>query len=311
MMVVLLKSITCLVNQLPLPLLQAAGRGLGRLAYRIDRRHRDIALANLTIAFGKEKSHEEIVAIAVGLFENLGMNMMEFSRVPWLKRGNLKGYVRCEEFENLQVALKRGKGVIFITGHLGNWELMAAYCGLKGYPLDIVVRDLDSPLVDDFVRWVRTRSGNRAVSKGKSMRELLRTLRGGGIVGLLLDQNVTWSEGVFVDFFGKLACTNKGAALLAVVSGSPVIPAFIVREGGRHRIILGREIEVVNSGDRQSDMVENTYRFTRAIEDMVRRYPDQWFWIHQRWKSRPENDPRKGTDLAAPVQEPVKVRKSR
>ena len=166
------------------------------------------------------------------------------------------------------------------------------------------MRDLDSPLVDDFVRWVRTRSGNRVVPKRKSMRELLRTLRGGGIVGILLDQNVTWSEGVFVDFFGKLACTNKGAALLAVASGSPVIPTFIVREGGRHRIIIGREIEVVNSGERRSDVVENTFRFTRAIEDMVRRYPDQWFWIHQRWKSRPENDPRRETDLAAPCAGP-------
>ena len=311
MMVVLLKSITCLMNQLPLPFLQAAGRGLGRLAYRIDRRHRDIALSNLRGAFGREKGARELASIAVRLFENLGMNMMEFSRVPWLKRGNLKGYVQCEGFENLREALKRGKGVIFITGHLGNWELMAAYYGLKGYPLDIVVRDLDSPLVDDFVRWVRTRSGNRVVPKRKSMRELLRTLRGGGIVGILLDQNVTWSEGVFVNFFGKLACTNKGAALLAAASGSPVIPTFIVREGGRHRIIIGREIEVVNSGERRSDVVENTYRFTRAIEDMVRRYPDQWFWIHQRWKSRPENDPRRGTDLAAPVQEPVQVKKSR
>ncbi|MFQ5586462.1 MAG: lysophospholipid acyltransferase family protein [Thermodesulfobacteriota bacterium] len=311
MMVVLLKSIACLVNQLPLPLLQAAGRGLGRLAYRIDRRHRDIALANLTMAFGRERSRRELASIAVRLFENLGMNMMEFSRLPWLKRGNLKGYVRCEGLEHLEKALRRGKGVIFITGHLGNWELMAAWYGLKGYPVDVVVRDLDSPLVDDFVRWVRTRSGNRVVPKRRSMRELLRTLRGGGIVGILLDQNVTWSEGVFVNFFGKLACTNKGAALLAVASGAPVVPTFIVRKGRGHRIIVGREIEVVNSGDRRSDVIENTCRFTRAIEDMVRRYPDQWFWIHQRWKSRPENDPRRGTDLAAPVQTPVKVRKSR
>ncbi|MFQ5330156.1 MAG: lysophospholipid acyltransferase family protein [Thermodesulfobacteriota bacterium] len=307
----LLQSITSLVNHIPLPLLQATGRGLGRGAYRIDRRHRDIALVNLRAAFGGEKGARELASIAVRLFENLGMNMMEFSKIPWLKRSSLKGYVRCEGIEHLEKALKGGKGVIFITAHLGNWELMAAYYGLTGYPVDVVVRDIDSPLVNEFVRWVRTRSGNRVVPKRKSMRGLLRTLKSGGIVGVLLDQNVTWSEGVFVNFFGKLACTNKGAALLAAASGATVVPTFTVREGRGHRIIIGHEIEVVKSGNRSSDVVENTARFTHAIEEMVRQHPDQWFWIHQRWKSRPENDPRRGTELAAPVKNDAEPQESR
>jgi len=311
MMVRLLKSTTRLMSRLPLPLLQAAGRGAGRIAYSIDRRHRDIALSNMRRAFGRERSEREIASIAVSIFENLGMNLFEFLRIPWLTRESLKGYVGCDGLENLTEALKGGRGVIFVTAHLGNWELMAAWYGLNGHPVDVVVRDIDNPIVDDFVRWMRTRSGNRVIPKRSSMRGLLRTLKGGGIVGILLDQNVTWSEGVFVDFFGRLACTNKGAALLAAVSGSPVVPTFIVREGRGHRIIIGHEIEVVRSGKRSSDAVENTARFTSAIEKMVRSYPDQWFWIHQRWKSRPEDDPRRGTELAAPVQRADEAQKGR
>ena len=300
-MIALLKSLTWCMNTLPLRLLQGAGRGLGRAAFRLDRRHRDIALANLESAFGDEMSSEERAAIAVGLFETLGMNMMEFSRIPWLDKSSLRGYVTCEGLDNFRAAHEKGKGVIFITAHLGNWELMAAFYGLIGYPLDIVVRDLDNKGTDDFVRWTRTRSGNRVVPKEKSMRGLLRTLKKGGVVGILLDQNVTWSEGVFVNFFGKPACTNKGAALLAAASAAAVVPTFIVRKGRRHRIIIGPEIPVVNTGKRSADGVENTFRFTKVIEEMVRRYPDQWFWVHQRWKSQPENDPRRGTELAAPV----------
>jgi len=229
------------------------------------------------------------------------MNVMEFSRIPWLKKSSFNGYVTCEGLDNLREAQRKGKGVILLTAHLGNWELMAAYLGLTGYLLDIVVRDLDNQRTDDFVRWARTRSGNRVVPKERSMRGLLKSLKKGGIVGILLDQNVTWSEGVFVNFFDRPACTNKGAALLAAASAAAVIPAFIVRKGRRHRIIIGPEIPTVNTGRKSADGVENTFRFTKVIEEMVRRYPDQWFWVHQRWKSRPDNDPRRGTELAAPV----------
>lgn len=297
-----LKVLCWLIGHLPLSLTIAIGKGIGRLAFYVDRRHRRIAIGNITTAFGKEKTYQEIVKMARGVFENLGMNLMEFCRLPWLRSEDLDGCVTHSGFENLVKAKEKGKGVIFLTAHLGNWELMAVAYALRGYPISIVVRGMDSPYLERFIGWVRTRCGNRIIYKKGSMRELINLLKGGGMVGILLDQNVTWSEGVFVDFFGRLACTNKGLALLAMGSGAPVIPTFIVRKGGgKHEVILGEEVEVKVTGDKKRDILVNTARFTKGIEDFIRKYPEQWFWLHQRWKTRPEGDPHKGKRGEAPV----------
>lgn len=278
------------------------GRGLGRLGFYLDKKHREIVLNNLQTVFGKEKSPDEIHLIAKKVFENLGMNLMEFFGLPWLKREDLEGYVEPEGLENLRKAYEKGKGVIILTGHFGNWEMVGIFYALMGYPFDVVVRDIDNPVMDAFVRWVRARSGNRIISKNRSMRGLIRTLSKGGMAAILLDQNVTWSEGVFVYFFDRLACTNKGTALLAMASGAAVVPTFIVREGKKHRLIIGEEIAIKNTGNRAADQLANTALFTKIIEDFVRKHPEQWFWLHQRWKSRPENDPNKGTEKAAIIQ---------
>jgi len=290
------------IGHLPLQVNLRIGRVIGRLGFYLDKKHRDIAIRNITTAFGDTKTANELYVLAKKAFENLGMNSMEFCRLPWLTEKNLAGYIECDGFENFKKAYDKGQGVIFLTGHFGNWELMAIFYALKGYPVDIIVRDLDNPVVDEFIRWVRTRAGNRTISKGRSMRELMRVLSKGGIVGVLLDQNVTWSEGVFVNFFNQLACTNKGTALLALASNAAVVPTFIVRERKGHRIIIGEEITLVNTGDRANDQLNNTAIFTRVIEDFVKKYPEQWLWLHQRWKSRPENDPNKGTEKAALIQ---------
>ena len=290
------------IGHLPLQVNLRIGRVIGRLGFYLDKKHRDIAIRNITTAFGDTKTANELYVLAKKAFENLGMNSMEFCRLPWLTEKNLAGYIECDGFENFKKAYDKGQGVIFLTGHFGNWELMAIFYALKGYPVDIIVRDLDNPVVDEFIRWVRTRAGNRTISKGRSMRELMRVLSKGGIVGVLVDQNVTWSEGVFVNFFNQLACTNKGTALLALASNAAVVPTFIVRERKGHRIIIGEEITLVNTGDRANDQLNNTAIFTRVIEDFVKKYPEQWFWLHQRWKSRPENDPNKGTEKAALIQ---------
>lgn len=295
----LLKILCRLLGRTPLAISLWFGKTLGRLGFYLDKKHREIVFNNLKTAFANEKSDSEMNLIAKKAFENLGMNFMEFFRLPRLKERDLNGYVECEGFENFKKAHDKGRGVIFLTGHFGNWELMAVFYALKNYPVDIVARDLDNRIVDEFVRWVRTNTGNRIVAKGRSMRELIRILAKGGTVGILLDQNVTWSEGVFVHFFNKLACTNKGTALLAVASGAAVVPTFIIRQGKRHRVIIGEEVAVKNTGNRAADQLENTALFTNVIEDFVRRHPEQWFWLHQRWKSRPENDPNKGTEKAA------------
>lgn len=300
--VILFLKVLCLViGQIPLKPCLWIGKSIGRLGFYLDKKHREITLNNLMAAFGEEKLQEELNVIAKKVFENIGMNFMEFFRLPWIKERDLNGYVECEGFENFEKAYKKGRGVIVITGHIGNWELMAIFYALKGYPSNIVARDLDSSVADKFVKWVRTKAGNRIISKDRSMRELMRILSDGGVAGVLLDQNVTWSEGVFVNFFNKLACTNKGAALLAAASGAAIIPSFIIRDGTKHKVIVGEEIAINDTGDRSADQLANTALFTKAIEDFIRKHPEQWFWVHQRWKSRPENDPRKGTEKAARI----------
>ncbi len=285
-----LKAAAFIIGHLPSALMRALGRTLGGLIFRLDRKRRDIAMSNLDLAYGPAMTPAEKEAVARESFVSLAILALEFMRLPWIDRKSMERFVDCEGREHLDRAIEKGRGVIILTAHFGNWELLGAWLGLMGYRLDVVVRELDSPVMEEFVAWVRTRCGNRIVYKQRSMRKLLRQLAEGGLVGLLIDQNVTWVEGVFVDFFGTPACTNKGASALASSSGAAVVPTFIVRKGARHTVVFGPEVDTVNTGDRAIDMVENTQRFTAAIEQMVRAHPEQWFWVHRRWKTRPKEE---------------------
>ncbi len=281
----LVQFIVFILGHMPPMLARYAGKGLGRLFYAIDKNHRKTVFKNMKLAGYPDESIEPL---AKEVFENMGITLLEVMRTPWLRRSDLTGYVESEGLEIFESALARGKGVILITAHLGNWELMAAWYAVMGYKMDVVVRDLDNALASRLMNWVRTRHGHAMVLKKRSMRRLLKTLAKGGIAGILLDQNVARVEGVFVDFFGVPACTNKGPAMLAAVSGAAVIPTFICRENGRHIIKIGPEIELSRGGDKKTDALENTRRFTAAIEEAIRRNPGQWFWVHRRWKTRPE-----------------------
>jgi KDO2-lipid IV(A) lauroyltransferase len=288
-MLAVLKLITFLLGHIPPGLSILLAKMLGKLAYRLDKTRSVIARDNLRRALGSELTEDEIDAIAQRVFEHISMTFMEFMRQPWLKKSDLEGYVKCVGIENLEKALSKKKGAIICTAHFGNWELLGAFMGLKGFPMDIVVRDPDHPLFDKFVRWVRMRSGNSVITKKMAMRPLLKNLSRNAIAGILLDQNVTRTEGVFVDFFGRQACTNKGPALLAASSGAAVLPTFILRTGDRtHTVFIGERIDLVDSGDKANDVIANTALFTKAIEEMVRAHPEQWFWVHRRWKTRPQ-----------------------
>ena len=186
-------------------------------------------------------------------------------------------------------ALNRGKGLLMLTGHFGNWELMSAAITLrfevKG---GAVVRPIDFAPADDLMKRLRSRFGVEMIPKKRAMKQLLIALRENKTIGILLDQNVDWYEGVFVPFLGHLACTNKGLALVAQRTGSPVIPTFSARQSdGRYRIRFEPEVTLVNSGDKVRDLEENTALFNRIIERHVRQDPEQWFWFHRRWKTRP------------------------
>jgi len=276
------------INLIPLKWRISLFEGLSRLIYALDDRHRRIALRGLTLAF-PEKDLKERNAIARSAFRNLARVAAEFFSLPRLNEKNFTRYITFEGLENFQKAYEKEKGILILTAHFGNWEWMAALFPLQSHhPVHVVVRPLDSRFLDSMVEQLRMRTGNQAIPKQKAMGQILRLLKAGEIVGILLDQNMAWQEGVFVDFFGEKACTNTGMALLALKTGTPVLPAFNIRQkDGRYRVVIEPEIPLVRTGDKERDVMENTQRFTQIIERYVRNYPDQWLWLHQRWKTRP------------------------
>jgi Kdo2-lipid IVA lauroyltransferase/acyltransferase len=263
------------------------GGWLGEQVYRLDKRHRIITENNLADCL-KDRSFDELAGIARSVYRNLGYGAIEFLRSDRYGRDPIERHFTVRNYESLERAYSRGKGVVLLTAHCGSWEILALCYSIMGFPFGVVVRPLDNPYLDRAITAVRTMYGNTMINKQKGMRGVLRTLSEGKAVGMLLDQNVTRSEGVFVDFFGRPACTNKGLALIAMKTGVPVVPAFIRRTGlDTHEIEVGDEVPVVDTGDKEADIVANTQAYTAVIEDFVRRYPDQWFWMHNRWKTRP------------------------
>ncbi len=283
----ILKALAFLLGHLPVPFTALLGKVFGSLIYSLDKGHRKTALDNLDRAYGGTLSREEKERIAKKVFEHIAVAFLEFMRMPWIRASDVERVYEVEGLENFERALAKKKGVIILTAHMGNWEYLGNYFGLTNHPMDEVVRDPDNRVFGEFVKWARTRSGNAVVPKKRAMRRLLTTLSQNGIVAILLDQNVAHYEGVFVDFFGSPACTNKGPALLAAASKAAVIPAFTVRRGAKHRMIFKEEVILKDTGDREGDAIENTAALTCVIEDMIRACPEQWFWVHRRWKTRP------------------------
>ena len=278
---------------IPSPLRRAMFIGAFRLFYHLVPRQRLIALHNLRRAF-PEKSDGENLRIVQNVYRNMGIMASEFFDIPRLTKENIAAQVEGEGLENCEKALAKGRGVLMFSAHFSNWELEAAAAALLIKPAVVIYRTLDSALLERLVLRVRSATGNVLLPKENAMRALLRTLKQNGIVGILIDQNMAWYEGVFVDYFGRPACTTDGLALLALHTEAPVLPAYIVRlPDGRYRLVIGPEVEVTRTGERDADVLANTQRFTKVIEQIVRRYPDQWLWIHQRWKTQSCQVPRK------------------
>ena len=261
--------------------------GLFRLFYHFSARQRLITIHNLRCAF-PEKSADEIKTIAKGVYRTLGIVTADFFDIPSLTKDNIGDLVEVEGLENCQKALEKNRGLLMFGAHFGNWELSVVTISLQLKPMVVIYRPLDSSILEDLVFWVRSSAGNIPLPKDRAMRQMLRSLKKNEILGILIDQNVAWQEGVFVDFFGRPACTTNGLALLALHTDAPVIPGYIVRlENGKYRLVIKEEMQVVHTGNEDEDILINTQNFTRVIEDMVRQHPDQWLWIHQRWKTKP------------------------
>ena len=276
---------------LPRGLARAVGAAIGALAFRGLGRLRRVGLRNLTLAFPEmtEGEREEILRSE---YRNLGFLLAEFCKMPDYTAATASRFIRYEGLENYLRAREQGKGVLVLTGHLGAWELSSFYHSLMGMPMGMVIRRLDNPLVDAFVNRIRCLRGNRVIHKDDFARGLIASMRAGETVGILMDTNMTPPQGVFVPFFGVLACTASGMARIAEKTGAAVVPGFLLWEESERKYVLrfGEELEVVHTGDAEQDAVTNTAAFTAAIEGYVRQYPEQWLWMHRRWKTRPAGE---------------------
>jgi KDO2-lipid IV(A) lauroyltransferase len=288
-----LRLVAGAVGVLPRGLARAAGAGLGAAAWVLLGRLRRVGLQNLEVAF-PETTAIERERILRGVFRSLGWQVGEFCKMGGYTAEQASKFIRYDGLEHYLAARGKGKGVLVLTGHLGAWELSSFYHSLMGYPMSLVIRRLDNPLVDEFVNRIRCLHGNRVIHKDEFARGLLNSMHRGETVGILMDTNMTPPQGIFVPYFGVEACTASGLARVALHSGAAVLPGFLVWEAAEKKYVLrfGEELELIRTGDAAADIAANTALFTRTIEAYVRRYPEQWLWVHRRWKTRPEGEER-------------------
>jgi len=276
---------------LPRGVARAIGAGIAGLAYGALGRLRSVGLRNLELAL-PEKSTAERERILREEYRNLGWLLAEFCLMPRYTPEGASRFIRYEGLDNYLRARERGNGVLVLTGHLGAWELSSFYHSLMGYPMGMVIRRLDNPLVDRFVNHVRCLHGNRVIHKDDFARGLIASMRAGETVGILMDTNMTPPQGFFVPFFGVQACTASGMARVAAKTGAAVVPGFLLWEESAQKYVLhfGDPLPVVTTGDAEQDALANTAAFTAKIEEYVRQYPEQWLWMHRRWKTRPAGE---------------------
>ena len=263
------------------------GNVIGRLLFTFDKKHRKIAINNVSRAFGWQPQSDEVLRIVHQVFNNLGTMIFEIAWVARLSPKVLMRHFRISGREHYHRAIEKGKGVLLLTAHMGNWELFTVIAHMAGIPANVVYRPLDSQVLDDAIRQIRCRFGAELIPTKRAIFRIVKALKKNECVALLMDQNVDWYNGVYVDFFGRRACTNKGMAVMALRTEAPVVPIFLLREGLGFRAEVCPEIPLIKTGDNQKDVELNTEKYNQAIEKIVRQYPDQWFWVHQRWKTRP------------------------
>jgi KDO2-lipid IV(A) lauroyltransferase len=282
----LARSLIATLEFSPRPVADWLGmRAAGLLDHAVPRLRR-IAERNLSFAYPDSDAAWRNRTID-GVFESIGRMLVAFARFPEITKANVAEWIRYEGFEHYEAAKARGNGVLFATAHLGNWELSAYAHALLTEPMNVVVRPLDNTVIDDLVEKRRGLSGNILLSKRDFARSIFHALRRNEPVGILVDQNSSADNGAFVPFFGMPACANLTFAKLAARSGAAVIPGFAVWSSQERRYILRFYPAVEITGD----AVEDTCRIQHAIEIAIRETPEQWLWIHRRWKTRPEGEP--------------------
>jgi KDO2-lipid IV(A) lauroyltransferase len=281
-----------LLGILPRRLSRALGIGLGWAVYLLHVRLRRVGMRNLELAF-PEKTTRERGRILRGEFTSIGRQLAEVCQFPRYTPENVDQVVVYDGLENYEQAYARGKGVLFLTAHFGGWEVSAFTHSMHGHWMHVVMRPMDNAYLDGLIRSYRTMHGNKMVDKDDFVRGLLSAMKAGEAVGILMDTNMTPPQGIFVDFFGIPACTASGLARIALRTDAAVVPGFTIWDSslGKYRLRFDPAVDLVRTGDLDTDILRNTQIFTGIIESYVRKYPEQWLWVHRRWKTRPEGQP--------------------
>ncbi|MDM8516278.1 lysophospholipid acyltransferase family protein [Desulfobacterales bacterium HSG16] len=276
-----------LIGRIPRPLAVFSGTAIGQIWYAVDKTRREITHDNLAQAYGKSKDSADIKRLARRVFHNLGRTIFELGWSTHLSHKDFSRHFEIRGLSNYHNAIKKNKGILFLTAHTGNWELLSIINEMTGYPVNVIYRPLDFKPMEMFITQLRTRFGAKLIPASRSMPTIMKCLGNKGHICILMDQSADWYNGVFVNFFGRNTCTTKGMALIALRSKTPVLPLFMAREGKKFIAEFGPEIPLIDTNDQTRDVEENTRHYSEVIEAFIRRYPEQWFWVHRRWKTLP------------------------
>ena len=273
---------------LPRGMARTLGAGIGWAAYHLLGRLRGVGLKNLALAYPEWPAGRRVRTLKA-VYRNLGYQLAEFCLMRHYTAEQARSFIEYRGLEHYLAALDAGKGVLVLTGHLGAWELSSFFHSLAGFPMGLVIRRLDNALVDEFVNRVRCLHGNSVIHKDDFARGLISAMRRGETVGILMDTNMTPPQGVFVPFFGVDACTAAGMARVALKTEAAVLPGFLLFDEARQKYVLrfGERLELLRSGEPEGDILNNTALFTSVLEHFIRQNPEQWLWMHRRWKTRP------------------------
>ena len=279
------------LGSLPRNLARSCGAGLGWVAYHVLARLRQVGMRNLVLAY-PDWNDERRVQTLKAVYRSLGHQLAEFCLMQHYTLAEAGRFIEYDGLEHYLAARDAGKGVLVLTGHLGAWELSSFFHSLAGYPMGLVIRRLDNGLVDAFVNRIRCLHGNRVIHKDDFARGLISAMRRGETVGILMDTNMTPPQGLFVPFFGLDACTASGMARVALKTDAAVLPGFLLFDEARQKFVLrfGERLDLVRSEDADEEVRANTALFTSVLERSIRQNPEQWLWMHRRWKTRPAGE---------------------
>jgi KDO2-lipid IV(A) lauroyltransferase len=273
------------IQWLPLSMALWLGSFMGFLTYCLWRQRTAIALSNLQRVWVGEKSGIELRQIVRNMYRNLGQGLVEFLRLPLLTLENVRDRVSIEGMKHLEAARDQGRGVFLLSAHFGNWEMLSAVVALSGIPTNVLVKKIRNPSVDGFINGIRRGSGVNPINKQNGAEDMLERLRNNEAVGFVLDQHADATEGVTVRFFGQEASTHKSLALLARRYRVPIVPVFMIRERlGFHRVVFEPVLELCKGKNVTDSILDDTQQCMNVLERFIRHYPDQWIWLHRRWK---------------------------